>query len=108
MGLTMDLDDTLPDVLEVARAHAREVDLDGRFPAEAVSALRQSGLLGLTLPEEVGGLGGGPQELVTVLTSLAGACGSTAMIYLMHISAAMPIAAAPPPGLPQGLGKVGS
>lgn len=101
MGLTMDLDDTLPDVLEVARAHAREVDLDGRFPAEAVSALRQSGLLGLTLPEEVGGLGGGPQELVTVLTSLAGACGSTAMIYLMHISAAMPIAAAPPPGLPK-------
>lgn len=97
----MDLHDRLPDVLEVARSHAREVDLDGRFPAEAVSALRQSGLLGLTLPEDVGGLGGGPRELVAVLTSLAGACGSTAMIYLMHVSASMPIAAAPPPGLPK-------
>ncbi len=97
----MDLHDRLTDVLEVARSHAREVDLDGRFPAEAVSALRQSGLLGLTLPEDVGGLGGGPRELVEVLTSLAGACGSSAMIYLMHVSAAMPVAAAPPLGLPK-------
>ena len=97
----MDLDDRLPSVLEIANAHARDVDLDGRFPAEAVAALRESGLLGLTLSEEVGGLGGGPRDLVSVLTALAGACGSTAMIYLMHVSAAMPIAASPPPGLPK-------
>ncbi len=97
----MDLDDRLPDVVEAARSHAREVDLDGRFPAEAVAALRESGLLGLTLPENVGGLGGTPRDLVAVLTALAGACGSTAMIYLMHVSSSMPVAAAPPPGLPK-------
>ncbi len=94
------LTELLEPVLAAARANAREVDGTARFPAEAVQALRESGLLGLTLPREDGGLGQGPHELVDVLGALAGACGSTAMIYLMHISAAMPVAAAPPPGLP--------
>lgn len=97
----MDVSGKLAPVLEIAAKKAREVDVEGRFPAEAVAALRESGLLGLTLPAEVGGLGGGPREFVAVLTALAGACGSTSMIYLMHVSAAMPIAAAPPAGLPK-------
>ena len=97
----MDLRARLDPVLDVAGQHAYDVDSDARFPVEAVGALRESGLLGLTLPTDVGGLGGGPQDLVTVVGSLAGVCGSTAMIYLMHVSAAMPIAAAPPPGLPK-------
>jgi len=97
---TEDLSTRLTPVLETADKHAREVDADARYPSEAVQALRESGLLGLTLPVEAGGLGAGPHELVAVLSSLAGACGSTAMIYLMHVSAAMPVAAAPPPGLP--------
>jgi len=96
----------LTPVLDIAAARAREVDGDGRFPTEAVQALRESGLLGLTLPVEVGGLGAGPRELVTVVSSLAAACGSTAMIYLMHVAAAMPIAAAPPAGLPKLLNQV--
>jgi len=37
---------------------------------------------------------------VEVLAALAGACGSTAMIYLMHVSAAMTVAAAPPTDAP--------
>ncbi len=96
----MDLRDRLEPVLADARESARQVDADGSFPAASVSALRKSGLLGLTLPEEVGGLGAGPHELVAAVSSLAGACGSTAMIYLMHVSSAMAVAAAPPPGLP--------
>ncbi len=96
----MNLNARLDPVLAVAGGHARDVDADARFPEEAVAALRESGLLGLTLPVEAGGLGGGPHELVDVLGSLAGVCGSTAMIYLMHVSAAIPVAAAPPPGLP--------
>ncbi len=63
---------------------------------------------GLTLPGEVGGLGGGPHELVQVIGSLAGMCGSSAMIYLMHVSAAMPVSAAPPPGLPDLVGGLAS
>ena len=96
----MDLSDRLEPVLAVARESAHQVDTEASFPADAVAALRSSGLLGLCLPEEVGGLGAGPQDLVEVTRSLAGACGSTAMIYLMHVSAAMTVAAAPPPGLP--------
>ncbi len=102
----MDVVSRLSPVLEIASKNARDVDVEGRYPAEAVAALRESGLLGLTLPVDVGGLGGGPHELVEVLSSLAGACGSTAMIYLMHVSAAMPVAAAPPAGLPKLLNQM--
>jgi alkylation response protein AidB-like acyl-CoA dehydrogenase len=96
----MDLTAPLVPVLDAARSTAREVDAQGRFPHEAVTALRDSGLLGLTLPLSEGGLGGGPVELVEVTSQIASACGSTAMVYLMHISAAMAVASAPPPGQP--------
>ncbi|CRK57750.1 Acyl-CoA dehydrogenase, short-chain specific [Alloactinosynnema sp. L-07] len=96
----MDLNAHLEPVLAAAARSAREVDADARFPDVAVKALRESGLLGLTLPSSAGGMGGGPHELVGTVGALAGVCGSTAMIYLMHVSAAMPLAAAPPTGLP--------
>ncbi|GAB2647366.1 acyl-CoA dehydrogenase family protein [Prescottella soli] len=92
--------DALQQVVEVAAEHAARVDTDGVFPAEAVGALRSSGLLGLTLPEQVGGLGAGPVEFTEVVGELAAVCGSTAMIYLMHAAAAVTVAAAPPPGMP--------
>lgn len=104
----MDLRTRLDPVLDVAARHADAVDADARFPDEAVTALRESGLLGLTLSPEVGGMGRGPHELVEVVGSLAGVCGSTAMIYLMHVSAAMPAAAAPPAGLPDLLPDLAS
>jgi alkylation response protein AidB-like acyl-CoA dehydrogenase len=94
----MDITERLGPVLETAKAHAPRVDAEGAFPSESVAALREAGLLGLTLPTEVGGLGGGPAELVESLSRVAAACGSTAMVYLMHVCAAMPVAAAPPPG----------
>ncbi len=102
----MDLTSQLEPVLIVARESARTVDATPSYPADTVTALRESGLLGLTLPEEVGGLGGGPTELVEVISALASACGSTAMIYLMHVSAVMPVAVAPPPGLPKLLDQL--
>ncbi|MBA2700016.1 MAG: acyl-CoA/acyl-ACP dehydrogenase [Nocardioidaceae bacterium] len=96
----MDLSPLLDRVVAVAGEAAGDVDRAGRFPSEAVDALRASGLLGLTMPEEFGGMGAGPHEHVETIRALAAACGSTAMIYLMHVSAAMSVAAAPPPGLP--------
>ncbi|CAN5329584.1 acyl-CoA dehydrogenase family protein [soil metagenome] len=99
----MDLKSRLDPVLDVARESAHQVDTAAAFPADAVASLRESGLLGLTLPTEIGGLGGGPTELVESLSALAGACGSTAMIYLMHVSAAMTVASAPPPDWPDVL-----
>lgn len=104
----MDIHERLEPVLATARAHATEVDADGRFPDQAVAALRSAGLLGLTLPVEVGGLGGGPADLVEALRRVAAECGSTAMVYLMHVAAAMPVLAAPPPGRPDLLRRLGS
>lgn len=104
----MDLSSRLDAVVAVATQSARSVDAEGRYPVEAVDALRDSGLLGLCLPEEVGGLGGGPSDVVTALTGLASACGSTAMVYLMHLAAAMTVVAAPPPALPDLLSSMAS
>jgi alkylation response protein AidB-like acyl-CoA dehydrogenase len=104
----VELSARLDPVVAVARDSARATDTSGSFVAEPVAVLRESGLLGLTLPVDVGGLGAGPQELVEVTSALAGACGSTAMVYLMHVSAAMAVAAAPPPGLPELLPRLAS
>ena len=91
--------DSLRQVLAIAAEHAGRVDAEGAFPVEAVNELRTSGLLGLVLPREVGGMGAGPVEFTEVVSDLAAACGSTAMIYLMHVSAAVTVAAAQPEGL---------
>jgi alkylation response protein AidB-like acyl-CoA dehydrogenase len=91
-----DLRDRLDRAIPVIRAGADATDSDAKFPSASVQALADTGLLGLTLPTEVGGLGGGPTDLVEAVAEVAAACGSTSMIYLMHLSAAMVTAAAPP------------
>lgn len=91
-----DLSDRLDRAIPVIRAGADATDSDAKFPSASVQALADTGLLGLTLPTELGGLGGGPTELVEAVSAVAAACGSTSMIYLMHLSAAMVTAAAPP------------
>lgn len=88
----MDIAQRLAPVLAAAAANAEAVDSQGVFPEASVAALRASGLMGLTLPTSVGGMGAGPEEFSEVVQQIAGACGSTAMIYLMHVAAAMPIA----------------
>lgn len=100
--------ESLQHVTTVAAANADQVDAEGAFPSAAVDALRGSGLLGLILPDEVGGLGAGPLEFTEVVRELAAACGSTAMIYLMHAAAAVAVAAAPPPGIPELLSAMAS
>ncbi|MGP3690973.1 Rv1679 family acyl-CoA dehydrogenase [Streptomyces sp. IBSNAI002] len=96
----MNVDSLLKPVLATAAEHAPAVDAECRFPTEAVAALGASGLLGLTVPEREGGLGVGPREFAHVTAELAAVCGSTAMVYLMHVSGAMTVAAAPPKGMP--------
>ncbi|MEU7121202.1 acyl-CoA dehydrogenase family protein [Streptomyces zaomyceticus] len=71
-------------VLPVLAAHAADVDTEARFPVESLDALRDSGLMGLLVPADRGGLGGGLADLVEVAQLLASACLSTAMIWAMH------------------------
>jgi alkylation response protein AidB-like acyl-CoA dehydrogenase len=75
---------------------AKQNDKDGRFSAEAVDALGRAGLLGLTLPVELGGAGLGLRTFAAVTAAFAEADASVAMVYLMHICAVATIAAAPP------------
>jgi isovaleryl-CoA dehydrogenase len=65
--------------------HADDVDARGRFPREAVDALAEAGLLGLTIPVEYGGMGQSIRVACAALDEIAQRCASTAMIYLMHV-----------------------
>lgn len=71
-------------MVQVLARHAADVDRESRFPVESMAALRRSGLLGLLVPRDYGGLGGDLRDLVDVVTLLAGGCMSTAMIFAMH------------------------
>jgi alkylation response protein AidB-like acyl-CoA dehydrogenase len=69
---------------DVVRPRAAETDRAGAFPREAVAALGEAGLLGLLSSPEVGGQGADLRTAAAVIERLAGACGSTAMVVLMH------------------------
>ena len=76
---------------EVLSQQAAEVDTQGRFPTEGMKALADAGLYGLCITKEAGGKGKGMRAFAGVVEELAGACASTAMIYVMHVSAAQAI-----------------
>lgn len=78
---------------EVAGPSAGDVDAKGRFPKESLSAIQAKGLAGLTVPAEFGGKGQGPRVFSAVVEELAKACPSSAMVYVMHVSATAPIIA---------------
>ena len=69
---------------EVAAPHAADVDQRARFPHETFDTLRKAKLLGVAAPREVGGEGSTLQDLATMCTILAQACGSSGMILAMH------------------------
>jgi alkylation response protein AidB-like acyl-CoA dehydrogenase len=77
---------------ETAAKYASEVDSKARFPEETIGALRKGGFFGLCLPAEHGGKGEGPRTFAAVVEEIAAHCGSSAMIYVMHVSAAQAIA----------------
>ena len=80
----------------VLAPYAGQNDKTGRFSTEAVESLGESGLLGLTLPVDVGGSGLGPRTFAAVAATLAEADASVAMVYLMHILGSVTISAARP------------
>jgi len=85
-------------VAETAAKNAIATDEKGAFPTENVKALRESGLLGLTVPTANGGMGQGKAAASKVLAILGEACASTGMIYLMHLSGVEAVLTAPATG----------
>jgi alkylation response protein AidB-like acyl-CoA dehydrogenase len=67
-------------------ARATGHDRDATFPHENFADLRAAGLLGLTVPEEYGGLGAGELEHVLVLERIGWGDASTALALGMHLS----------------------
>jgi alkylation response protein AidB-like acyl-CoA dehydrogenase len=75
-------------VLPALREAAPRADVDARFPREHVALIRDAGLLGLVVPEEYGGLGGGLRDLAAATFAMGTACPSTALAFFFHCSAA--------------------
>jgi acyl-CoA dehydrogenase len=71
-------------VAEIAAGNADTVDKDGRYPREAMDALKAENLLGIMVSPELGGEGASVAEVVDVCYTLGRACSSTGMIYAMH------------------------
>jgi acyl-CoA dehydrogenase len=78
------LDDVRAIANDVVAARAEGVDREGRFPSEAIDALRAVGALSSLVPRSHGG---GEESFETVATScyeLARACAASGMVYAMH------------------------
>ena len=69
---------------EVLAPAAAAIDSERRFPAENLRAIGEHGLMGLLVPQEAGGQGGGLADLASVCEQLGWGCASTAMCFLMH------------------------
>jgi len=67
-----------------AEIHADAVDAQGRFPQEAIDALRRENLLGIFVPAALGGESATMSAMVDICYTLGRACSSTGMIYAMH------------------------
>lgn len=68
---------------EISQDAARH-DRDGTFVEEAFELLRDTGLLVMGVPEELGGAGSPVREVADVQRELARHCGSTALASSMH------------------------
>src|SRR5215813_5280298 len=73
---------------------ARENDKQAKFSPEAIKSLGSAGLLGIMLPADIGGSALGPRTFAPIVSALAEADASVAMVYLMHVCAASTIGAA--------------
>lgn len=74
-------------VRDVVEPLAEEVDRTGSFPRAGVRALAEAGALGLLSSPAHGGAGGDLRQAAAVVARLAGVCGSTATVVLMHYAA---------------------
>ncbi|WP_300007633.1 acyl-CoA dehydrogenase family protein [Pseudonocardia sp.] len=72
---------------DVIAPAAADTDRTGAYPRAALDALGAAGFLGLFSSPDVGGGGGSLADVAGVVEEIAAACGSTAMVVLMHYAA---------------------
>ena len=97
------------------RAAAKRHDDELLFPRRSLELLGEHGFLGLTVPEEYGGLGENHVAYAMACETIARyGCASTAMCYVMHIGAVSAVMYRPTPELidkyirPLRSGKIGT
>ena len=111
-----ELRDTLIQLCETEmRANAKRSDDELLYPRRNLELLGEHGFLGLTVPEEYGGLGENHVAYTMVCETIARyGCASTAMCYVMHIGAVNTIMLRPTDALidryirPLRTGKIGT
>src|SRR6202795_610975 len=69
---------------DVAKMTAAAVDAEARFPKESFAEIRKQRLLGIQVPQALGGEGASIAEIADVCYILGQACSSTGLIYAMH------------------------
>ena len=69
---------------DAAKTYAAAVDAEARFPSEAFAEIRKQRLLGIQIPQALGGEAASIAEIADVCYILGQACSSTALIYAMH------------------------
>lgn len=79
----------------MAAPRAAEVDEQRMWPEHTFRALAEAGLIGLHVPEELGGRGQGMLALASLTEILGQACSSSAICYGMHCVGSAVIAAKP-------------
>ena len=83
-GTPVDFKTRVQAATAVAAQHAASVDSAARFPEEAFAAVKSQRLLGILVPQRLGGEGADLAQVADVCYQLAQACASTGMIYAMH------------------------
>ncbi|MDJ1638173.1 acyl-CoA dehydrogenase family protein, partial [Rhizobium rhizogenes] len=71
-------------VADVAAQYADTVDAEGRFPQEAVDAMKAERLLGIQVPRHLGGESATITEIAELCSLLGQACAASAMVFAMH------------------------
>jgi alkylation response protein AidB-like acyl-CoA dehydrogenase len=97
------MDFQINEVQEMIRDTAREVgeeiikpnrarwDEEDLFPTEAVRALAEADMMGIYIPEEYGGMGGGALDLCIAVEELSIYCGGVAVSFAANALGAFPI-----------------
>lgn len=73
-------------IAERMSVRAPQYDASGEFPKEDFDDLREAGLLGLMVPQRLGGTGASFADYADVAIELGGGAGATALIFNMHAS----------------------
>lgn len=97
------MDFALTEIQEMIRDTAREIgesiilpnrakwDEEDLYPHEAIEALSEADMMGIYIPEEYGGMGGGALDLSIAVEELSKYCGGVAVCFAANALGAFPI-----------------